>query len=334
MRTLLLVLLLLGMVRAEDGIEQMALLDLRTGRVECRYELDRALQRQILDGSETPRYAGTRRFLAIEQPELGLRFETDPATKPVETGPIFMRPDEVQSLGRLSDGTEFAFRITAQDDSKNHLELGLLERGQLRVLAWTTFANAGRSLYVHDPIIAIAGPFLLLDEPTGVRCLRWRDGSQAWRSSWHFAHSRWGNQAFYQQGCLFADVAEGLARVDPATGKFVWVWRQPAEFIALRAYGDGLVYAAFFRDERALTRLLETAGGKPEFSRVIPHGKAFFGATLRQGVWTVWEWRDGQWSRVFKHRADRSDLDLLYAHYGFSPAMRRRLTSQELDGAS
>lgn len=341
MRTLLLVLLsqrqrltvlLLGLAllapsRAEDpGYSEMAILDLGSGRLLCRYFLDLELQRQIQAGSETPHYPRTRRFLGGQvrpRPD----FDPDPGTKPVAPRDL---ADPLHSLGHLTDGTELVYREVGPEGEQTRVELGVLESGSMRVLARPLFNWAGRSLFTHDPMVAQAGPYLLVDEPAGVRCLRLADGSQAWRADWHLAHARWNWGAFFQQGMLFADVPQGLARVDPSTGTILWIFKQPAEFMTVRAYDDGRVYLAFIWPEENRASLLSQAfkkrhPGQPERTRALPHGTAWFGSTLFQGVWTLWEWRDDHWSPIFQHRAQDAS-DALYARYGFSPSMRRRLT--------
>ena len=189
----------------------------------------------------------------------------------------------------------------------------------------------------------MAGPFLLSEEPDGASCRLIEDGRLLWRAPWKFGHCRWNLGAWHQGGALYIDTDQGLARVNPDTGKIVWVWPDAVELLSVRLYPDGLLYAEFQYGpaDHLWAGLAEAARAHYHWAddhfstRIIPYKASYFGSTwrgkryLKDGTVSIWERVNGKWSFIFDYPCQGqspAELDALYAGYQLSPRMRRLLT--------
>lgn len=329
-RVLLVALLLFGLARAEDpGVSFLAVLDPESGRVLGHYRLDEELQQEVLDGVEAPHFPYSRRFCGHEKKVYIVGFEDeDAATKPY--GGKWQIGQAVTGRGLLSDGTQFAFRADAGYEGPGMF--GLIRNDRFHPLVRTEFHSSGRSLAAHKPRLTVAGPYLFTDSTEGVTCMKWADGSTLWKAPWHFAHCRYPWGAFYQRGCVFADLEGGLARIDPAGGKVLWKWAGAGEVENLRIYDDGRLYIGYVYAPRQLGQELRQAsqeryGAKVTWAAWVPYRDLYFGSTQQQGRWAIWERVNGRWSFVLDHPGgiSEAELDTLYARHQLSPTMRRRL---------
>lgn len=378
MGVLLLVLLALSPVGAEDpGPSTIAVLDPANGRLLAWYRTDRVVRDQIAAGQETPRFPFTLRFSGIKKGETDhyINFpDPDPASKPREVNPPpASQPDHVGAvrgrpywLARYKGGERLAFMVTNSSDAsypdKEQGPVGIFgSDGRFHVLVRkTTRICAGRSEAFHDPRLTVAGPYLLVDDAgKGTTCYHLPDGRVQWRAPWHFGHCRnmWG--AWYEKGALYVDQKDGLARVDPRTGRILWTWKDAGEIEALRVYPDGRLYVGYiYAPVWEVTQALGKAAVAryrwpvcrgvyfPFFTRVIPFKTSYFGITWRKraggdkeayfdrGTAAVWEYQDGHWSWIFDYECQgksTADLDKLYSRHGFSSSMRRRMTTRDDD---
>ncbi len=343
MRWFLLLALLVGLARAEDpGPAFICVLRVENGQLVAQYKLDKEGQAQVDAGKEAPHLP----FLA--------RFVDSRWQQPNKPEPLPWEPGN-PSLGRLPGGEILVVR---QPDGSNTIEgtgaLGVVDASGkfTELLPRVKLGGAGRSLYMHEPRLAVAGLRLLSnDEAGGVVCQRLPDGERLWRAPWQLAHGRWDWGAFEERGNLYVDTTDGLCRIDPATGKVLWTFRDVGETKKLAVGSDGRLYVEYIYAQRVpddLTGAAVARYGKAHephlgiFRQVIPYKTTYFGMTFfdpsgkplpdydwRSGTMAIWELKGGRWSWVFElknpGRMTEGKLDKIFAAHHFSPNMRRRL---------
>ncbi|GMU56966.1 MAG: hypothetical protein AMXMBFR33_61120 [Candidatus Xenobia bacterium] len=332
------------MARAEDPGPSTVTVLRPNGRLVAHYLLDKEGERQIRAGTESPHLEFLPRFLDWHHQ----------ANKPKQVAWDPERP----SLGQLPGGHLLVLKNGERFVLDGEGVLGLLDpAGQFTpLLPHARISAGGRSLTTGEPQFAVAGLRLFSDSPEGVVCRRLPDGEILWRSNWHLGHARWDWGVFEEEGALYADTTRGLARIDPTSGRVLWVYPDAGELEKVRLGPDGLLYLTYRYAERIRHTLGKAAVGRygwpwnPDAAwfafkiNVVPYRTGYFGLTYYDsrkgpqyldewpncpGVLAVWECKDGVWSWIFelknpgKHSQDA--LDRIFARHGFSGSMRKRL---------
>lgn len=355
-RLLLILLLLLPALAEDPPNPQIAVLDPATGKVLGHYLMMRSMRERFEQGTEDPHFQSMDAF--THNRLLPGKLTTEDGKHPFSRGDS-LTADKV-FMGRLENGDRLVF--FRQQGSQGVLKV-VDPAGNQRVLVPSTeLAGAGWRMF-FVPGLCAAGPYLLGEEPDGASCRRISDSKMLWRAKWKLGHCRWNLGAWYAGGALYVDTTEGLAKVDPETGKILWSWPDAVELTDIMLGTDGLLYVEFDygphpRLFKSLTRAAlnryhwpakheKELAGNYFWPRIIPYKDTYFGMTwysskqlqgdqtwlqryLKSGTVALWEFKNGKWSWIFDYEVEgqtEAELDALYARYQFSPRMRKLLTT-------
>lgn len=347
---LLLLLCLTAVLRAEDPPNRhVGVLDPATGKPLGHYLLMRSTHEAIDAGTEDPHFAylwefcfGERR--GADKPEVYDRPDLNGGPDKTYLGTL---PGEISILWFRKEGNyEVGWGPLKAVDAGGR---------QWTLISRTCYSTAGRSAYFHHPRLSVAGPFLLVEEDQGLLCKRIPDNKVLWRTDLKFNHyCRWNWGAWYRDGALYLSSSKGLVRVNPDTGKQLWTWPDAVEVCDLDLYPDGHLYvryqygpsdAQFASLRKAALDHYNWPGDFRFFSRIIPYKDRHFasvwwrkgeleGNYLKDGKQALWECVDGKWSFIFDYEVkgqSQEELDALFARHGFSPRMRKQLTTDSLE---